>query len=568
MDIFTEISIIIVIATFISALMKFLKQPMLIGYIITGIVIGPAVLGIMQSAESFEVFSQFGITLLLFIVGLNLSPKVIREVGKVAVITGLGQVIFTCIIGFLVSIVLGFNRTEAIYISIALTFSSTIIILKLLTDKGDLDSLYGKVSVGFLLVQDILATIFLVVVSASSLGNSMFDVSIQLAWKGLIIIFVLFFVIKFLLPRLSAFFASSQEFLFLFSIGWGLGLAAFFRALGLSIEIGALVAGITLSLFPYHYEISSKLRPLRDFFLILFFVLLGSRLMIGNVYDILLPGIIFSLFVLIGNPVIVMVLMGYLRFNKKTSFMAGLTVAQISEFSLILISLGYKLGHLSEKVVSLVTVVGLVTIAGSSYMIMYSNQLYKLLSKYLSIFERKNKNKIFSKEKVYDSILFGYNRIGFDFLGVFRKIGAKYLVIDYDPGVIDDLESSSINCKYGDASDNEFLDELSLDVMKMAISTIPDYEVTVSLIDKIRSVNQTAIVMVISHSIDDAYKFYEHGASYVVMPHFLGGTYASGLVEKHQFDIHKFDLERKNHLKHLEKRRVLGHEHPKIERNG
>ncbi|PJC24020.1 sodium:proton exchanger [candidate division WWE3 bacterium CG_4_9_14_0_2_um_filter_35_11] len=568
MDIFTEISIVIVIATVISALMKVLKQPMLIGYILTGVIVGPAVFGLMQSAESFEIFSQFGVALLLFIVGLNLSPKVIREVGKVAVITGLGQVLFTCIVGYMVASLLGFSLIESLYIAVALTFSSTIIILKLLTDKGDLDSLYGKISVGFLLVQDILATIFLVIVSASALGNSFLDISFQLAWKSATLVIILYLVIKFLLPKLSGFFAVSQEFLFLFSIGWGLGLAAFFHALGLSIEIGALVAGVTLSLFPYHYEISSKMRPLRDFFLILFFVLLGSRLMIGNISEIAIPAIIFSLFVLIGNPLIVMSLMGFLRFNKKTGFMAGLTVAQISEFSLILIALGYKLGHLSEKVVSLVTVVGLVTIAGSSYMIMYSNTLYKLFSKYLNVFERKVKIKINTQDEIYDSILFGYNRIGFDFLGVFRKIGAKYLIIDYDPDVINDLESSGVNCKYGDASDNEFLDELSLKEIKMVISTIPDYEVTISLVDKVRSVNDIAIIMVISHSIDDAYRFYEHGASYVVMPHFLGGTYASGLVEKHKFDKSKFDTERENHIKHLGKRRSLGHEHPSIEKNG
>lgn len=568
MDIFTEISLVIVIATIISVLMRILKQPMLIGYILTGVIVGPAVFGVMQSDESLEVFSQFGIALLLFIVGLNLSPKVIREVGKVAVITGLGQVIFTSIIGYLISTLLGFDKVSSFYIAVALTFSSTIIILKLLSDKGDLDTLYGKISVGFLIVQDVLATIFLVIVSASALGNSFVDISIQLIWKSLLVGALLYVVIKFILPKLSAFFASSQEFLFLFSMGWGLGVASLFHILGLSVEIGALVAGVTLSLFPYHYEISSKMKPLRDFFLILFFVLLGSRLMLSNIYAVIIPAIIFSTYVLIGNPLIVMTLMGMLGFNKKTSFKSGLNVAQISEFSLILIALGYKLGHVDETVVSLITVVGLITIAGSSYMIMYSNKLYGLLSKYLSVFERKVKNKTSSQEEVFDSILFGYNRIGYDFLGVFRKIGAKYLVVDYDPSVINELESSGIECEYGDASDNEFLDGLSLKNVKMAISTIPDYDVTISLLDKIRAVNEFAIIMVLSHSIDDTYKFYEHGASYVVMPHFLGGAYASELVQKHKFDVQKFDLERENHMKNLSKRRALGHEHPKIEKNG
>ncbi|EKE05461.1 MAG: hypothetical protein ACD_19C00284G0003, partial [uncultured bacterium] len=352
MDIFTEISLVIVIATIVSVLMRVLKQPMLIGYILTGVIVGPAVFGVMQSPESLEVFSQFGIALLLFIVGLNLSPKVIREVGKVATITGLGQVVFTSIIGYLISSILGFDKVESFYIAVALTFSSTIIILKLLSDKGDLDSLYGKVSIGFLLVQDILATLFLVVVSASALGDTFGSIAIQLIWKSFLLGLLLFLFIKFILPRLSVYFATSQEFLFLFSIGWGFGLASVFHALGLSIEIGALVAGVTLSLFPYHYEISSKMKPLRDFFLILFFVLLGAELGVDNLSGAIIPALIFSAFVLIGNPLIVMTLMGILRFNKKTGFLSGLTVAQISEFSLILVALGYKLGHVDEKVIS------------------------------------------------------------------------------------------------------------------------------------------------------------------------------------------------------------------------
>ncbi|OGC46896.1 sodium:proton exchanger [candidate division WWE3 bacterium RIFCSPHIGHO2_01_FULL_35_17] len=568
MDIFTEISLVIVIATIVSVLMRVLKQPMLIGYILTGVIVGPAVFGVMQSPESLEVFSQFGIALLLFIVGLNLSPKVIREVGKVATITGLGQVVFTSIIGYLISSILGFDKVESFYIAVALTFSSTIIILKLLSDKGDLDSLYGKVSIGFLLVQDILATLFLVVVSASALGDTFGSIAIQLIWKSFLLGLLLFLFIKFILPRLSVYFATSQEFLFLFSIGWGFGLASVFHALGLSIEIGALVAGVTLSLFPYHYEISSKMKPLRDFFLILFFVLLGAELGVDNLSGAIIPALIFSAFVLIGNPLIVMTLMGILRFNKKTGFLSGLTVAQISEFSLILVALGYKLGHVDEKVISVVTLVGLITIAGSSYMIIYSDKLYSFLHSYLGVFERKVKRKTNLDKESYDSILFGYNRIGYDFLGVYRKIGAKYLVVDYDPKVIENLESSGIRCEYGDASDVEFLGELALKDLKMIISTVPNYEDTISLIDKVRSVNESAILMVISHRIDDAYKFYEHGASYVVMPHFLGGTYAASLVERNKFDAAKFEVEKENHLKNLSKRRSLGHEHPTIEKNG
>src|SRR3990167_4449863 len=177
MDVFVEISLIIVIAAAVSGLVRLFKQPLIIGYVLTGLLIGPYAFDILQSPESLEIFSKFGITLLLFIVGLNLSPTVIREVGKVATITGVGQVVFTSLIGFLISLFFGFSIVESIYISTALTFSSTIIILKLLSDKGDLDKIYGKISIGFLLVQDMVATIILLFVSSFAKTNNTYIVS-------------------------------------------------------------------------------------------------------------------------------------------------------------------------------------------------------------------------------------------------------------------------------------------------------------------------------------------------------------------------------------------------------
>ena len=554
MDTFIEISIILVIAATFSGFVKFLKQPMIIGYILTGLIVGPYALNIVNSNDTLEVFSQFGITLLLFIVGLNLSPKVIKEVGRVAVITGLGQVIFTTIVGFLIATFLGYSTITAVFIAIALTFSSTIIILKLLSDKGDLEKLYGKIAIGFLIIQDLVASFLLISVSALSLGNNLSEIALQLIYKGGIILFVLFICVKFLLPSITKYFAKSQEFLFLFAIAWGMGIAAVFNILGFSMEIGALIAGVSLSLFPYHHEISSKMRPLRDFFLVVFFILLGSQLIFSNFTQLMLPAILFSIFVLIGNPLIMMILMGILGYNRRTSFLAGLTVAQVSEFSLILIALGVKVGDLSQEILSLVTIVALITITFSSYMIMYADKIYPLISKYLIIFERKNVRK--DKERVinYDVILFGYNRIGYDFLKVFKRMKSKFMVVDFDPEVIQSLVLEEIPCEYGDAGDTEFLDEIGLSQVKMVVSTIPDFSTNAILISKAKSLNPKAIILVISHDIEDTYKLYDLGATYVYMPHFLGGKYASNLVNRHKFDSKKFNIEKERHIKSLDQR--------------
>src|SRR3989344_4292964 len=263
-DIFVQISALIITALAVSFIMRLLKQPLIIGYIITGILVGPFFFNILGETETLTTFSEIGISFLLFIVGLHLSPKVIKEVGKISLITGIGQIVFTSLIGFLICIALGFNWIISIYLAIALTFSSTIIIMKLLSDKDALEKLYGKISIGFLLVQDFVAIIILIVVSSFSSGLSVGSLISSTLIKGILLVAFLALSGYYILPRLNNFFAKSQEFLFLFAIAWGMGLASLFFYAGFSIEVGALIAGIILSISPYSYEIGSKLRPLRD----------------------------------------------------------------------------------------------------------------------------------------------------------------------------------------------------------------------------------------------------------------------------------------------------------------
>jgi len=439
--------------------------------------------------------------------------------------------------------------------------------MKLLSDKKDLEKLYGKISIGFLLVQDIFVIILLMVISSFSGNLSMDNLSFGSILGGILLIGGFVLISIYVLPSLSKFFAKSQEFLFLFSIGWGLGLASLFHYMGFSMEIGALVAGIALSMSPFHYEISSKMRPLRDFFIILFFILLGSQMVFGNINELIAPAIIFSLFILIGNPLIVMIIMGLLGYKKKTGFQAGFTVAQISEFSLILIALGVSVGHLTNEILSLVTIVGLITISGSTYLILYSDKIYPYLSKYLSIFERKKVKEDEQEAKDYDIILFGYNRIGYDLLQSFKKLKKKFLVVDYNPETTLKLAKKKIECRYGDVDDEEFLNALNLTKTKMIVSTIPEFETNLLLINKIRQINKDAIVIVVSHNIKEATTLYNHGATYVIMPHFLGGSHASMMIHKHGLNLNEFLKEKRKHLRQLKTRKKLGYEHPKAEKH-
>ncbi|MEI6498644.1 MAG: cation:proton antiporter [bacterium] len=558
MNIFIGVSVVIVIATVIAGILQKLKQPLIIGYILTGLIIGPFLFKSAEFSNAIDMFSQFGVALLLFIIGLNLSPKVFKEVGKISVLIGIGQLILTDALGLVLGQVLGFSFSIAIYLAIAITFSSTIIVMKLLSDKKDLSKMYAKIAVGLLLFQDLTVTFLLIGISATTTEVVTLGSVALMFIKGLVAIDLIILISIFLLPRLTRFFARSQEFLFLFSIGWGLGFATLFHYLGFSIEIGALIAGIALSTSAYHHEISSRLHPLRDFFIVLFFIMLGSKINIMALGSMLLPAILISTFVLVVKPLVVMIFMGILGYRKKTSFLTAVTMGQLSEFSLIFLMILSKNGQIPIEIVSMLTLVSLISIAGSTYMVIYSTRLYRFLSNFLSIFERKVTKKESKVEEGSEVILFGCNRIGRDFLNYFRELEKSFLIVDINPEVIEKLQTLNFNCRYGDADDDEFLKEIDLNKVKMVISTIPDYDTNEFLISRITQTTKNAIIIVISHNIDDAIGLYEAGATYVITPHFLGGHYTSMMISKYGFDIEKFIEEKEKHILDLERRRDFG----------
>lgn len=554
--IFLEIGLITLITLVVTGIMTVLKQPIIIGYIISGIILGPYFLNITTSDGPVSTFAQMGVVFLLFLVGLGLNPKVIKEVGKVSLVTGLGQVLFTSLIGYFISsTILGFGVIESVYISIALAFSSTIIIMKIISDKEDTESVYGRIAIGFLIVQDIVAMSLLLITSAfsnttESVSTTIVMIILKLIISGLILGFFGYYV----MPRVMKLVAKSQEYLLLASIGWVLIVAVIFHLMEFSMEIGALLAGITLASSPYRFEISSKLKPLRDFFLFMFFIMLGSQMVFTDIGQITIPIVVLSLFVLFGNPLIVMIAMGALGYTRKSGFLAGLTVAQISEFSLIYIALGISVGHIGTQILPLVTIIGLITIAGSTYMMMYSDVIYRHLSKYLKIFERKGSKVdeyIFHEGDNYEAILFGYNRMGRSIKKSLEKMGISHLVVDYNPDVIKKLSQTGADCRYGDAGDGELLNELNLCKTRLIVSTIKDFDTNALVLERVREVNKKVIIITVSNQAEEALELYERGASYVIMPQQLGGYHASMLIEELQFDLKKFLDERLNHKKQL-----------------
>jgi Kef-type K+ transport system membrane component KefB len=549
---FAELSIVIAIGAIISLVMRIIRQPLIIGYIITGIVVGPTVLNIATNNETLEIFAEIGIALLLFIIGLGLNPKVIKEVGKVSGFVAAGSIGITALAGYLVSQAFDYSKTEGLVIGMALAFSSTIVILKLLSDKKEVTRLHGKIAIGTILIEDLVATIALIYVTARSEGAFSLSQLLSLGVKGIALMIPIYAISIFLLPKMQKLIAGSQEFLFLFAIGWGFGIATLFEYFGFSIEIGALFAGVALASLPYAQEMASRLRPLRDFFIVVFFIVLGIGLNFTGFSSELPIVIILSLIVILLKPLIVMVTMGIQGYTKNTSFKAGINLSQISEFSLVLVVLAYQQGLVRPELVTIITLVALITIAYSAYAITYSNQLYILLERRLVMFERKRKKVDRTKTVKYDMILFGYNRGGQEFIRVAKSMNKKYVVVDYDPEIAEILVEKDVPLVYGDATDPELLEELNLPYAKMIVSTVSDHQTNLFLAHYLEQINPSAVFICNAETAQQASELYEEGTSYVMMPHYIGSEKIGSFIKRNGYNKSEFRKFRENHLKYLE----------------
>ena len=548
---FSELAAVLAVVLAITALMRALKQPLIIWYIIAGILMSPSILNLIQHTDSVQMFAHIGVAFLLFMVGLWLNPAVVKDLGKASLVVWVWQVVFTTAIGMGISLLLGFDWVVSIYIAISLAFSSTIIIVKLLSDKWVMDELYWKISIGMLIVQDIIAMVILMVLASLPVDGALvnrWSFSAVLLAKMAVVGIVVYILTKYILPRIMWYIAKSSEFLLLFSIGRCLLFAAGLEAFGFSLEIGALLSWLTLATLPYRFEISSRMKPLRDFFIVLFFVFLWSQLQFSDVSVYIVPIIIFSIFVLVGNPFIVMVLMGWMGYKRKNSMMVWFTVAQISEFSFILMWLALAIWHITNiDIVSMVTIVGLITIAWSSYYFTYSDQIYTKVGKYLKIFERKEplaETHFSIKAQDYDVIVFGNHRTGEGILNSLQRDGKRFLIVDYDPRVIRELEAKDIPCMYWDASDIETLEELSLHKAKMIVSTIHDYEANALILQYANKAENDIITILSANRVKEAEVLYTAGAHYVLVPHIIGWHHTAMMIEEYAYDASKYEKHR------------------------
>ena len=531
---FAEVALLLVMAAAIGLVGTLARQPLIVSFIAVGLIAGPSALDVVHSDAQIDLLSELGIAVLLFLVGIKLDVKLIRSLGVVSVMTGLGQVIFTAFFGYLIGLALGLGHVTSLYVAVALTFSSTIIIVKLLSDKREIDALHGQIALGFLIVQDLVVVLAMIVLSAIGIGAA--DAGhgggsvVTVLASGLALVAAVVLFVRFAANPLTERLARAPELLVIFAIALAAMFAAIGDAVGLGKEVGGLMAGVALASTPYRETIAARLAPLRDFLLLFFFIALGATLDLSLLGSHVTGAIIFSLFVLIGNPLIVLAIMGAMGYRKRTGFLAGLTVAQISEFSLIFVAMGVSIGHVTEDALGLVTMVGLVTIAVSTYMITYSHQLYAVFEPLLGLFERAGTPREPSEAGAHSASSFEVIVFGLGWFGTaiglrLKKRGIRVLGVDFNPQAVRRWRNLGLEADFGDASDPEFVAELPFRGAEWMVSTVPIHPTGLShedtrrtLIQLARSAGFSGRMAAASHSAGDTEALFGAGVDLVLEP--------------------------------------------------
>ncbi|VVB78809.1 Glutathione-regulated potassium-efflux system protein KefB [uncultured archaeon] len=549
LGILSEIALIIIIATILALVIRIFKQPLIPAYILTGIIIGPLVLGLIKNQDLVMALSEIGVAFLIFTAGLEIKFKKLKEVGKTILVGGILQIALLFFIAFFVSKYLNFNNPACVYIGLVVAFSSTMIVVKLLSDKREINSLHGRIIIGILLIQDIVAIIALAVLASDFSIKSIAIICL----KGVAFIVATAIISKLANPVFRAA-AKAHDLLLLVSISFLFLFVIGALVSGLSLIIGAFFAGVALANSDFKTEIQGKITPLREFFAVIFFVALGMQLKLISGQFILLFFILLAL-VLIVKPIVTMFVIRLLGYKKTTSFLTGNALAQTSEFSFIIVTLGFSLGYINDGLFSTLVLLTIFTMSISTYLIGYEKKTSKILSWPLNVlnkFHSKNENLEYHGEDGKKVLIFGCHRMGSLFLKEFEKNKNDIFVIDYNPEIIKPLMSKKVPCIYGDYVNEEVLNKIDLNKAEIIISTIPDFEENILLIKKVKKMNPKITCFVVAERISEARELYRAGADYVILPQVIGGQKVSEIIGKIKTNKSEMHRIKKEHLDYLD----------------
>ncbi|MEX2028433.1 MAG: cation:proton antiporter [Candidatus Curtissbacteria bacterium] len=540
-NVILQLAAVLFLSSFFGFLVLRFKLPLVVAYLLAGVFFSFAVLFDPHGSVVLEILPEIGIAFVLFLIGMELDLREIRSLGKPIVFSAVGQIVMSTFAGFAVAQLLGFNPTESLYLGLGLAFSSTVVVVKMLLEKHDLNSLHGKLSIGILLVEDLVAIIALMILTV---GSSALEVGLQqslpfvtLVLKAVGLFILTFFLSKYVLQRIFSAVAKSVELLFLTAITWCFVFTGVAILAGFSVVIGSFLAGVALASSPYHLQIQGKIKPLRDFFVMLFFVYLGTQ---ANPRDILSAWptiLVFTVFALLLKPFLYILILSQFGFRRHTLFQTSLNLSQISEFSLVVLLVGVQIGSVSPKVLSIMAIVAVISIITSSIFIYYSRKIYAMVSPVIGFFEHKTKTHFMESREGFGLsehiVIIGAHRIGRPLVRYLVSEKIPFIVMDFNPHIVEDLKQKGVNVVYGDVGDPDMHNALHLESAKLVISTASNMNDNELLIEECKRRKSNAKILVRALDNDHAKALKALGADYVIQPEKVSGILIVNQLKQH-----------------------------------
>jgi Kef-type K+ transport system membrane component KefB len=545
-ELLSSIGICVAAAALLGVVGWRFRQPLILAYLLTGVLIGPNKildlggvqigLNLVHDQASIAIVSEIGLILLLFIIGLEIDLKKLASAGPAVLLTGALQVPICIALGLAFFYGLGYSNKHGdyslIYLAACMSLSSTLVVVKLLYDKFELDTLPGRITLGVLVIQDLWA-VAMIAVQPNIENPNLLPLAFSL-WKGALLVVGGLAISKYVLPYLFRTVAKAPELVLVSALAWCFFLAGMASFIGLSKEMGALIAGISLSTFPYNLDVMAKAVSIRDFFVTLFFVALGMQIKLPSL-EVVGISLAASLFVVVSRLSVVPILYA-LRLGHRTSLLPAINLAQVSEFSIVIASLGLARNQIPSDVLTIVIITFAVTSVASTYMINSSHQVQRVLSAAFRALRIKDLDAHAtaperSKARIETVVFLGFFRDASSILHEFEHDGDpaqvkefldQVLVIDFNPTVMRELRQRGISCIYGDVAHADTLRHAGIEEAKLVVSSITDDILrgtsNLRMLRNIRATCPNAKVMLTTEHIPQALHFYEAGADFVYIP--------------------------------------------------
>ncbi|MFP8888748.1 cation:proton antiporter [Natrialbaceae archaeon A-CW2] len=538
-----DFAIIIVVATAVGILVRQLGQPTIIAYIFTGVILGPVLFDIVTDDGLVYLMAELGLGFLLFLLGMKMRFSDIRDILRPITNVAIGQTVLQTALAFLVALALGFGTREVLVISLATVFGATPIIVKVLSDKDEITSLPGKIDVGVLIVQDIYLVVVLAMFSADSLENTG-EIAQTLAIIFVMMAFIGLFSFassRYLLPRIFRRVASNKDVFLVIAIAWAfLFIAVAGTQFDGGIEIGAFLAGISLAQLPYSKELEDRITPITDFFILVFFVSIGLQIEGGaqSLFAYWQEALIASAVLMVGNFWIMFYLIDREGFGVEPTFLASINMVQVSEFSLIVGALALQQGYIDAEILGYLTLMALVTMTLSTYIVANNHAIYERLEPWFRRFESDTDRDADLKTYSNHAIAIGYDEITASVLPLLEANYDDVVIIDRKSEHIDAIDEGPYDYVFGDFRHNEIRKEANLSDASFVLSSSVERDVNEALLEE---VGDDALVFVEAERIDDARSLYAKGATYVVMSTHLAAERLSEYVAQYLTDRSSFD---------------------------